>query len=99
MGQQGQLLMTEWPGRCDPGHSCLLAAAGDGILKCPFSEYHCGCVQSKAAACLKPQKFIQALEERGAQLEEESEDLCSQFMAEDIPVDAFVDRYLKLRIE
>eukprot|EP00193_Tetraselmis_chui_P007686 CAMPEP_0177765840 /NCGR_PEP_ID=MMETSP0491_2-20121128/8201_1 /TAXON_ID=63592 /ORGANISM="Tetraselmis chuii, Strain PLY429" /LENGTH=310 /DNA_ID=CAMNT_0019282205 /DNA_START=334 /DNA_END=1263 /DNA_ORIENTATION=+ len=55
--------------------------------------------QAKVAEELQPEKLIRALEEKGAQLEEESDELYSEFMSENIPVDAFVDKYMKLRTE
>jgi hypothetical protein len=48
--------------------------------------------QAKVAEELQPEKLIRALEEKGAQLEEESDELYSEFMSENIPVDAFVVR-------
>mmetsp|Transcript_9159 Transcript_9159/g.26252 ORF Transcript_9159/g.26252 Transcript_9159/m.26252 type:complete len:326 (+) Transcript_9159:233-1210(+) len=55
--------------------------------------------QAAAVKTLQPSLFLQALESKGAELEEQSEDLYSNFMAEDVPVDVFVDQYLKLRVE
>uniref|UniRef100_A0A061S1I7 ESCRT-I complex subunit VPS37 n=1 Tax=Tetraselmis sp. GSL018 TaxID=582737 RepID=A0A061S1I7_9CHLO len=78
-------------------HIAIVRSSEYGATKQAFDERVARL--SEAAAALKPDKFLEALERRGAELEEQSEDLFARFMSEDLAVGDFVDQYLKIRTE